>query len=350
MTAAVTDPITDAVITEGQEDQPAAIAPAPAPYQPRTSFTLRDVPWGKVGTVIDGGAKTALEAAKLGGMNFKVLLVEAGFKSPKAEASKKGSAWKSISTRRTAIREDTETFFDFVSADYVPVQYAEAFAFMDGINPNYVAAGTMSGGKQAFIVAEMPGMTTLDLEVAGEVDRHKVYGILRTSHDRSKALEVAVLTLRDKCMNAITLSSFTAGAKQRWSIRHVGDPLAKLQQARTSLVRTEVYLEELKKTARSLGEIDLLLDDAQEVLKRVLPDRPKRDEQITAITDAWRHDPTIGEAFANTGWGLVQAVNGYYEWGRNEGTRTAASRFTGALNGATHKYTDRTAQLLLRRR
>lgn len=334
-----------------EKGQPADIAPAPAPAIKSTMFSLRDVPWGKVGTVIDGDAKTALEAAKLGGLDFQVELREAGWKGdPPTSHTKGATPWRSVGARKAVVRQDNGAFFDFVSSDYAPVQYSEAFAFMDGINPAYVAAGTMGGGKQAFMVVKLPKLTTLDLKVAGVEDPMDVYCVLRTSHDRSKALEVAVMLLRGRCMNALTLSSFSHGAKQRWSIRHVGDPLAKLQQARTSLLRTEAYIDDLKKTAVSLGEIDILLEDAQDVLKRVLPDRPKRDEQITAITNAWQHSDTIGAPFASNGWGLTQAVNEYFEWGRNEGTRTAASRFTGGLNGATHKYTDRTAQLLLRRR
>lgn len=336
-----------------EKGQPAAIAPAPAPAPEGKSimFSLREVPWGKVGTVIDGEAKTSLEAAKLGGLDFQVELKEAGWKGdPPTSHTKGATAWRSVAPRKAVVRADNGKFFDYVSSDYAPVQYSEAFAFMDGINPNYVAAGTMGDGKQAFMVVKLPGLTTVDLEVAGVEDPMDVYCVLRTSHDRSKALEVAVLALRGRCMNALTLSSFSHDAKQRWSIRHVGDPLAKLQQARTSVVRTEAYIEDLKRTAAALGKVDIILADAQDVLKRILQDRPKRNEQITAITNAWLHSPTIGEEFAGNGWGLTQAVNEYFEWGRNEGTRTAASRFTGGLNGATHKYTDRVAQLLLRRR
>lgn len=348
-------------MTAAVQDQPAVIAPAPESASKSKnqskSFSLRDVPWGKVGTIIKGGTKTAAQAAKLGGLDFQVAVVDAGFRSLQPVPKRSHSAgattpspWKTVGTRHAVIHAGTEAFFDYVSSDYVPVQYTEAFAFMDGINPNYVAAGTMGGGKQAFMVVQLPNMTTVDLEVAGAVDPMQLYCILRTSHDRSKALEVAVLVLRGRCMNALTLSSFTQGAQQRWSIRHIGDPLGKLQQARTSLFRTEAYVEGLRSTAQHLGEIDLELEAAQEVLRTALPDRPKRAEQITAITDAWRHSDTIGKEFSTNGWGLTQAVSEYFEWGRNEGTRTAASRFTGGLNGATHKYTDRTAQLLLRRR
>jgi hypothetical protein len=40
-------------------------------------------------------------------------------------------------------------------------------------------------------------------------------------------------------------------------------------------------------------------------------------------------------------------VSEYFDWGRNEGTRTAQSQFTSGLTGDTAKYFNRTAQLLL---
>lgn len=338
-------------VVEDTEDTEATVAEDVQAYKHRTEFTLRDVPWGKLGATIDGEAVTALEAARLGGLDFQVDLLEAGFKAevPKSHHAPKGTmAWQTVKPRRAVVRRDTQAFFSFVSDTYKPVQYSEAFAFMDSINPRYVAAGTMGGGRQAFMVVELPGKELLDLSLPGGHDSLKQYTVLRTSHDLTRAIEVSVLNLRDKCMNALTLPSFSSGAVQHWSVRHIGDPMQKLQAAKMTLAHTEAYANDFIETAQRLAAYDLEIEEARKVLEMVLPNRPKREGQVNAIVDAWQKSDTIG--FPTNGWGLTNAVSEYFEWGRNEGTRTPQSRFTGGLTGATHRYTGRTAQLLLRRR
>jgi phage/plasmid-like protein (TIGR03299 family) len=310
-------------------------------------FTHRSVPWGKLGATIDGGAFTAAEAAVAGKLDFDVELLQAGFRVDGSDVATE--QWRTVTHRRAVVRQDTKKFMSFVSDDYVPVQYREAFTFMDEINPNYVAAGTLGEGRQAFMVVELPDRAELDLVMPdGRHDPHRQYVVLRTSHDMTRAIEVCVLMLRDKCMNALTLSSFSRGAKQRWSVRHVGDPIAKLAVARETLARTDAYTQEFVEFARSLAAIDADIEQAREVLDRVLPNLPRRPQQINSIVHAWNDPNTNG--FAGTGWGLTNAVSDYFEHGRSNGLRTNESFFTSGLNGQTHRYVNRTAQLLLRRR
>lgn len=326
-------------------DAPAQVAPPVEAYKLK-AFTTRDVPWGKLGTITEA-ALTAADAAKAGGLDFEVELLDAGFRS--SEKPKVGqSPWKVVGHRKACVRKDTQEFLSYVSKGYPTVQYAEAFSFMDTINPMYVAAGCLGGGRQGFVVVQLPDHMKESVKFSGKVtDEFDLYAIMRTSHDLTRAIEVSVMLLRDRCMNALTLSSFTANAPQRWSVKHVGkDPMAKLEAATASLTRINAYAEAFGRTARALHESKIELEAAQELLKKILPNRPKRNEQVSAIISAWRESPTNGHP--DTGWGLVNAVDEYFEWGRPDGTRTDASRFTGALTGQTHKYTNRAAQLLLR--
>lgn len=328
------------------QDDVADVAPDSAPYGLR-GFSTRDVPWGKLGN-IEGTALTAVDAAKRGGLDFEVELLEAGFRST-VRSSANASPWKVVPHRKAVVRKDNQQFLAFVSKDYPPVQYSEAFAFMDAISPTYVAAGVLGGGRQGFMVVQLPEHKAVELKVGKQVDPLELYVVLRTSHDLTRAIEVSVLTLRMKCMNALTLSSFTSGAVQRWSVKHAGkDPMAKMAEATRALHNAEAYVESFTRTATELAKIKIELEDARQLLTRVLPNKPKRDEQVSAIVTAWRESPTNG--FPNDGWGLTNAVSEYFEWGRSDGTRTAQSRFTGGLTGSTHKYTNRTAQLLLQRR
>lgn len=305
------------------------------------TFTSRVVPWTRVGTTIDQPDVNAREAARLGGLDFEVELRRAGFEGTEPDT------WLSVAPRRAVVRTDTGEFFSFVSDEYKVVQYADAFTFMDEVNPRYVAAGTLSGGRQAFVVVQFPGLEALDPEPGGESDPHDLYCVLRTSHDLSKALEVAILPLRDRCMNQLPLPSLTRDAPQSWSIRHVGDPFERLRNARDVLTGTERYGEVYARTVRQLLSVRLTDDQVRAITRRVLPDRPRREAQVDAIATAFRTSERVG--FVGTGWGAVNAVSEYLEHGRDNGSRTDQARFTGALDGTTRKYVARTAQLVLAR-
>lgn len=308
------------------------------------TFTSRDVPWMKLGAVIDDPDVDSQQAAKLGGLDFEVVLGRALFQDD-GDADQVGTY--NVPSRRAVFRKDDKTFFSYVSNDYVPVQYAEAFAFMDTVNPRYVAAGTFSGGRQAFMVVQFPDHLTLDPEPGGVSDPHGLYAVLRTSHDLSKAIEIAVLPLRNRCMNQLRLRSLTRGVQDRWSIRHVGDPKKRLANAVDAMTRTTRYGEVFSGMVRQLHSVAVDRTVIRQVLQRVLPDRPKRQEQVDAIVGAFESNPAVG--FPGTAWGAVNAVSEYFEHGRSSGTRTAQARFTGGLDGTTRKYVDRTAQLLLNR-
>lgn len=307
-----------------------------------TSFTSRTVPWMKLGTTIDDEDVGAAEAARLGGLDFEIALEPAGHR-------KASGAWRVTPNRFAITRLDTDEVFNYTTKDYELISYADAFEFLDGINPRYVAAGSFGGGRQGFIVARLPDRTAVDLKLGGETDHHDLYTVVRTSQNLSRGVEVAILMLRGRCMNELTLPSLTRDAPQSWSIRHTRNAREKLAEARSVLTRADRYVEDFQAQARRLVEVDLELEEAERLIRAALPDRPRREEQVGAIVDAWRTSPTVG--FEGTGWGLVNATSEYFEWGRPMSRgRSVQSQFTGALDGATHKYVARVAQLALRSR
>lgn len=307
-------------------------------------FTTRDLPWMKLGAQIDN-AVTSAEAAKMGGLDFEIELMPIGWKqSAKPKVGK--SPWNEISNRRAVVRKDTqELLYVPVSADYKPVQYAEAFEFMDSISPTYVAAGALHDNRVGFMVATLPGLEKLNLEILGEEDPHDLYIVLRTSHDKSMAVELAVMPLRQRCMNQMTLPSFTRGTSQRWSIRHTGNPQAKLAAAQSTILRVGDYVDEYTATAERLARVELEIDEVKDLLTDILPDSKNQSKYVQAIVGAWQESPTVG--FPGTGWGLVNAVGEYFEHGR--GHHTPNSRLRTGLDGSAHRVLGRTAQVLLSR-
>jgi|SRR5262245_7903492 len=302
-----------------------------------TAFSAREVPWMKMGQLVDEPV-TAAEAAKLGGIDFTVTAQPVYFMKKVDGAPPK---YTKVDRRKAIVRDDTGECLSVVSAGYPIVQYGEAFDFMDGVSPHFVAAGSLRGGRQAFMVVKPDiDLTTFD------DDPHQLFATLRTSHDCSRAVEVQVMPLRGRCMNQLTLQSFRANVKHRWVVHHAGNVAAKLAAAADSMAKIGVYAKAYVENARRLEEIKVTDDVAETILKRVLPDRPKRGEVITKIITGW-HTRTETVGFDGTGWGLVNAVSEYFEWDRALGT--TESRFIAALQGPTHKAINKTASYLLSR-
>jgi phage/plasmid-like protein (TIGR03299 family) len=312
-----------------------------------TQFSTREVPWSKLGKLIDE-PKTAVEAAKLAGLDFTVSL------SPvyvdRTPAGEVGPQMKVIPGRKAVMADDNNDFMGFVSStSYHSLQYGEAFSFMDGINPTYVAAGGLRSRRQGFMVVKP--IVADEIKILGGDDPHQLYAVLRTSHDCSRATEVSVMMLRNKCMNQLTLQSFSKDAKYRWSIKHTSTQAAKLAEAQKSLTNIGLYVKRYAENVTKLAHVPISEAKADKLLRMVIP-MPKGKTQRTEdqyqarigkLLDLFSTSPQVG--FAGTGWGLVNSVSEYFEWHRTGGT--PESRFINALEGQTHKRLNRAALLVL---
>lgn len=298
-----------------------------------TMISTRQVPWMKLGKLVDNVMSSA-EAAAATGLDFTVSLRDIQFNmGPLADGSANDAPdnWKSAPKRKMVVADDTNEPFDVVSADYRVFQYTEAFAFMDAINPEYVAAGTMKGRKQGFMAVRLPDVALGHFLT--EVDPHELFVIMRTSHDRSRGIEVAAMPLRHRCMNQLSMASFAKGAPQRWSVHHVGDVQGRLHDAKVTLANTQAYATAISEQAEKLADIPLTTTQGEEILRHVIRRSTKQDEAIQKVLAVWQGDPTVG--FTDKAWGLVNAVSSYFDWERAGGT--AESRFLGALEGQTIK-------------
>lgn len=301
-------------------------------------FSVEDLPWMKLGVQVTE-AQTSVDAAKLGGLDFTVSKRDLQFATPTASGEK---LWSDAASRKAIVADDTDEFFDVVSADYGILQYTEALDFLDQVNPLFVAAGTLKGRRQGFMVVQIPEHMSIPMQVD---DPHDLYAVVRTSHDRSRGVEVNLMPLRGRCMNQLPIRSFSRTAIQRWSVTHIGDVKGKLMEATNLVERANEYKQEFAETTTRLAGIPIDTHAAQTVLNHVVRDTKKKGEVVDAITALWHNDETVG--FHGTGWGLVNAVSSYYEHNRKGGT--AQSQLLGVLEGPTRKAIDATTTLVLSR-
>jgi phage/plasmid-like protein (TIGR03299 family) len=301
---------------------------------PAGAFSVRTVPWMKLGTVIDAPVPVA-EAAQRSGLDFEVDRRPIQFHD--------GKQWHKFPGRVALVRADDRTPLSIVSDTYETLQYREAFDFIDAVEPHIVAAGPLRGGRQAFMVAHFQDHR---VDLLGD-DGHELYLVLRTSHDLTRATEASIMPLRGRCMNQLGLNAFAVGARMRWSVPHVKGARAKLIEAQKAILNLKAATAGLANFADRMAKIDLELDAARELVTSVLPDRPRREDTVDTIINLWENSPTVG--YTGTGWGLLNAVSEYFDHARTGGNVTDVSRFTGALQGAGHRALNRTAALLLRR-
>jgi phage/plasmid-like protein (TIGR03299 family) len=300
------------------------------------------LPWAKIGNVIDDTHIDARRAAVLGGLDFEVEQHEIGYKVVETDGTER---WVPIPSRRAQVNQRTGDWMSIVSTDYKTVQYGDAFSFLDEVSPRYVAGGTLSNGKQGFLIVQLDQLSGFDAAPAGVADPHDMYVMVRTSHDLTRGIEVALISLRGKCMNQLTLPSLTADAPQRWNVRHVGDPHAKLQEAQKILTNAPRYVEVIQRRMRQLADVEVTPQRLKIILKHVLrPTMKQRDEMIDRILEMAKR-PTVG--FEGTGWGAVNTVSEFFQWGRPTATRTDQSLFTDSLDGDGARYTNRVATALL---
>jgi len=306
-----------------------ALPAAEASAYDGTLVSVREVPWMKIGKLVDK-PMTAKKAAQQGGIDFGVAFCPVEYAGPDGKRRK-------MTNRLVAERTDTHAPLGIVSTIYKPLQYAEAFDFMDALGLPYVAAGGLGGGRQGFMVVQFAGA-----DLVGGSDPHDLYGVLRTSHDCSRAIEFSVMPLRGRCMNQLVLNDFATGAPRRWSFKHIGDVKAKMAAAKTTMDLVLKYVPGLEETANRLADVKLDDEQAHHVLAWSLPNRPRREEVVTEITSLWHSSEAVGPDSVGTGWGLVNAVSEYFDWTRRGGN--PQSRFVGALQGPTSAAVNRTAE------
>jgi phage/plasmid-like protein (TIGR03299 family) len=300
--------------------------------------TVRNVPWMHWYTDVVETPMTSAEALKAGGLDFTVSMRNIQFAVPIADEM----FWSNAPSRKAVVRDDTDDLFEVVSSTYAPLQYADAFSFLDGINPEFVAAGSLKDGRQGFMVIQLPEQHGIQM---GLDDPHELYVIIRTSHDRSRGIEVSVMPLRDKCMNSLGISSFAANAPQRWSITHTGDVMGKMHNAEKVILGAKAYATEFAQMVDRLQAIKLDTDTATKILRRVIRKSPKQEDAVQQVLGIWNTAETV--ALGNTGWGLTNAVSDYFEWNRKGGSDQ--SQILGVLEGVTTKAISGTAALVFSR-
>lgn len=160
-----------------------------------------------------------------------------------------------------------------VTNRYKVIQNEEAFSFTDGLlgeGVRYETAGSLQGGRKVWLLARMPQ----DYIITGE--RISPYLVFSNTHDGSGAIKVALTPIRVVCNNTLNLA--LSSAKRSWSMIHTGDIQGKLEEAKDTLFKAELYMDELGKEIEDLRMKRMSDQQVLDYIEILLP----LDENMTA--------------------------------------------------------------------
>ena len=253
-----------------------------------TMMSVRRVHWHGLGVVLERRPRTLDEALEAAGLTWTVA------KEPLCRADR-----QVVAGHYATVRQDTDQVLGVVSDDYVVVQNRECFAFLANLLGSeliFETAGSLWGGRQVFITAELPAHVT----VGG--DEVRPYVVLSAWHTGTGAIRAMTTPVRAVCANTVRAALERARAVYR--VRHVGDPSAQLHEARAVLGMTVDYYRQFAAfgdrlalqpmSERALRSVlDELYPHDAALGGRALANRRRAREAVMAI---FRHGDTVGSA------------------------------------------------------
>ena len=209
---------------------------------------------------------------------------------------------------------------------YSPIQNSEAFDFLDAVAGHlgqlrYVTAGSIDGGKRVWLLAQLMG-SEFDIEpIIG--DKSKMYLMLTTGHDGKNSLRCKFTTIRIVCQNTLNLALRTGD--EGVNIKHIGDPMKKVQQAQEILGLAMEETSEFRKISTWLADMRVTSTYTNDFLEHMFPTSDKGEKAVTrakntsdeliklASNGKGTHIPGV----IGTRWALLNAVTEYNDHERN---------------------------------
>ncbi len=272
------------------------------PSYVETMFSVRKVPWHRLGLVVTM-APSSRDALEMSGLNWRVslrpLAVEAG-----------GGRWVDGQERLGVVRHTDNRVLGVVSQRYRPIQNEEAFDFVDqllgGGDIRYEAAGSLGQGKTVWLLARM----TSEHCIVG--DRIDPYLLFTNSHSGKASVKALMTPVRVVCANTLNLALH--GAPRTWTAAHVGDIFRKVSGARETLGLARSYMEHLSKKAGTLAGIPIDENRWNRIVNELIPIPPSsskpRKQNIYLLRNDLRERRRAKDLanYANTGWDSLNAV------------------------------------------
>ena len=258
-------------------------------------------PWHKLGTALDhpATAREAIEAAKL---DYTLELQTIHLKD--------GSV---IPNRNAVVKLDSNKALGLVRDRYKIIQNVEAFNFFDVLvgegQAIYRTAGALNEGARVWIMAQLPG----DI-IIGNGDRVEKYLLLTNSHDGTSSLLMFPTSCRVVCSN--TLNMALSNRKNGIAIRHTGNVMGKIDEARKALGISINYYKQFESLAKQMKEFKMDEELTNAYFDKVLSINDKDAKDVSSRKEN-QHDQLVHlfhNGKGNVGETLWDSVNSVTEY------------------------------------
>src|SRR3954451_4852283 len=290
-----------------------------------TMMSVRRVRWHRLGVVLDERPRTLAAALEAAGLTWTVA------KRPLCRPDA-----RVVAGHHATGRQGTDHVLGVVSDDYVVVQNHECFGLLAKVLGSELVletAGSLWGGRQVFIPAELPEHIT----VGG--DEVRPYVVLSAWHTGTGAIRAMTTPVRAVCANTVRAALERARAVYR--VRHVGDPSAQLHEARAVLGMTVDYYRQFAVFGDRLALEPMSERALRSVLEelyphdtalggRALANRRRAREAVMAV---FTEGDTVGNAPGSKwcAWNAIVEVHDHHGRARSpEGAWTRAIEDPGA--------------------
>jgi phage/plasmid-like protein (TIGR03299 family) len=286
-----------------------------------TMFSVREMPWHKLGHIIQD-APTSADALRIAELDWKVECRPVYVPDRMNPHKGDGTMMNAAKDFRAVTRVADNRVYTIVSDEYRPVQNHEAFGIADGLLGEgcvFETAGSLRNGAVVWMLARIPKT----IRIGGLSSEETIpYLLVTNSHDGTSAMRVQPTPVRVVCANTLAIA---LGRKttQRISIRHTGDPMKKLAEARRVLGISNTYFETYEKTAEQLLNAAFTPLEFIKLSRQLLPEpqptatnaavSPERfanwEKQLTALSRQFQARDL--ENVRNTKYSALQAVAAY---------------------------------------
>jgi len=253
------------------------------------------------------------------------------------------------------VRTDTEEVLGLVGDRYQIVQNRDALSLgnvlLDSGDALIESGWSLRGGRATGVTLRIP---SADISVPGDGGGSlPMFLLIGNSHDGNSSVTGHVGPVRLACTNMIRL--FIRSAVSTFKIRHTSGIEGKIAAMRDALGITFRYKVEFEKAADQLLHVTLAERQVAEILQATFPiaadssDAQREKAVQTALMANWQSSPTI-EGVRETGWGLVNAVNEYFEHLQPVRTRSFdrdSVRGISILQGTAYQATNRVAEAVM---
>lgn len=289
-------------------------------YDNDSLMSVREMPWHGQGVILDKPPVSVEDAIEKSGLGWKVNQRDLAYWEP--EEGDFGAYYEDVEGWQANVRSDTGDVLGVVTKRYSPVQNDEAFSFLGeifGSEMHFETAGSLMNGRRVWVLMKIPEFVEVGGDAIGQ------YAFVSNSHDGKSAVMAAMTPVRIVCANteyaALRLAR-GVNVPRTYTVRHIGDPLRKIEDARNVLNVTVDYYKKFKAIGDALAMEDCSKMGAKRYFAKLLPidedmgeraveNRVEaREKMLSIFSGETDHPETVG-ASPNSAWCWYNAA---VEW------------------------------------